>query len=183
MSRTRPELQPGLPAAEFIRWYWLKAELQQFARVLGIRAGGGKQQLTDRIEARLAGRPFAEPRSSTPNAAQLSGPLTADTAIPAGQRCSQHLRTWFVARLGTGFRFDAPMREFFDEADGTQTLGDAVAHWHATRDQGPRDVAGQFEYNRFTRAWHAQHPDASRREVIDAWNDYRSRPIDERGRV
>lgn len=168
---------------EFVRWYWLKEELQTFARDLGIRATGGKEVLAARIEAHLAGQPFAEPHAAPRRAVQLSGPLTAATRIPVGQRCSQHVRDWFRQQVGDGFRFDAAMRAFFEGTDGTQTLGDALAHWQATRDEGLREISAQFEYNRFTRAWHADHPDATRDEVIAAWNDYRSRPIDERGRA
>ena len=75
------------------------------------------------------------------------------------------------------------MREFFEESDGTQMLGDAVQHWHATREASPRSISAQFEYNRFTRAWHAVHPEGNREDLLSAWNHYRSRPIDERGRV
>lgn len=178
----RPLLTPALSGAEFARWYWVKDELQAFARELGIRAPGGKQLLADRITAHLDGRPFAEPAARARSGPQLNGPLTAATLIPAGQRCSQEVRRWFETQV-RGFRFDAAMREFFEEADGTQTLGDALAHWHATRGAAPRDISAQFEYNRFTRAWFAQHPDASRDDVLAAWADYRSRPIDERGRV
>ena len=41
--------------------YWLKEELSEFARQLGIRATGGKELLTRRIAAKLDGISFAEP--------------------------------------------------------------------------------------------------------------------------
>lgn len=52
----------------------------------------------------------------------------------------------------------------------------------------PEELADKSQHNRqqthrFTRAWHAAHPDGSREELIKAWQDYRSRPVDERGRV
>ncbi|WP_408647198.1 hypothetical protein [Tessaracoccus coleopterorum] len=77
--------------------------------------------------------------------------------MPPGQRCSQYLRAWFEAHLGTGFSFDAPMRAFLAEADGVRTLGDALAHYRATRGERA-GIGSQFEFNRFTRAWHASHP-------------------------
>ncbi len=183
----RPDLTPALPADEFVRWYWLKDELAAFARVLGISATGAKAVLSERIGAALAGEDYAEPvagagarRRTGP---QLSGPLTAHTVIPAGQRCSQVVRAWFVEQIGTGFAFDAPMREFFAATDGHQTLADALAHWRATRDRPQREIDAQFEYNRFTRAWHREHPTGTRAELLSDWQAYRGLPSDERGRA
>lgn len=75
------------------------------------------------------------------------------------------------------------MRGFFAETDGTQTLRDALDFYYSTRDQSQKAIDPQFEYNRFTRAWHEAHPDGSREELLDAWRDYRRRPVDERGRI
>ncbi|KAM9862237.1 hypothetical protein ACI1US_01846 [Leucobacter sp. BZR 635] len=184
-EQARPELSARLTAAEFQRWYWLKDELAAFARELGIRATGSKALLSERIAAKLAGQAFAEPTTTARarGSRQLAGELTDETVIPAGQRSSQLVRAWMIEQVGEAFHFDAEMRGFFAESDGTRTMRDAVAHWHATRDQAPRDIDKQFEYNRFTRAWHAEHPAGDRGELLAAWAAYRSRPIDERGRA
>lgn len=180
----RPDLGAGLAEVEFLRWYWLKDELAAFARERGLRATGSKDQLTARIAASLGGRVFVEPAARPrPSGRQLSGPLTAGTVIPAGQRSSQVVRAWLTEQIGTGFHFDAAMRDFFVCSDGTKTMQDALDHWHATRSGGVRDIDGQFEFNRFTRAWHRAHPDGARDELLAAWRDYRDRPVDERGRV
>lgn len=97
------------------------------------------------------------------------------------QRCSQVLRAWFREEIGPAFHFDAEMRDFFASADGTQTLQTALDHWRETRGQGKRAIDPQFEYNRFTRAWHENHPSGSREEFVAAWQAYRSRPIPRRG--
>lgn len=151
----RPALPPELAAAEFQRWYWLKGELASFARTLGIRATGSKELLAARVSAALEGKTFAEPAPvRRVSGRQLSGELSASTVIPAGQRSSQVVRAWMTANAGPTFHFDAEMREFFAASDGTQTMQDALEHWLATRDQPVRSIDPQFEYNRFTRAWH-----------------------------
>ncbi|MFC6152641.1 DUF6434 domain-containing protein [Nocardioides yefusunii] len=184
MDPQRPAPSNVLSGTELRRWYWLKGELAELARHLGIRASGSKELLAARITARLDGEPFAEPASpKRVGQAHLSGPLTAATVIPRGQRCSQAVRAWFVEQTGDGFRFDAAMRAFFAETDGTQTLQDALDHHRATRDQHSREIDAQFEYNRFTRAWHATHPGGSREDLLAAWRTYRARPVDERGRA
>lgn len=183
-SAARPDLTADLGEAEFVRWYWSKDELASFARQLGIRATGGKEVLTARIAATLAGREFVEPVAQSRVAeAQLSGVLSAATVIPVGQRSSQVVRGWMVEQIGVGFHFDAAMRGFFAASDGTKTMQDAVEHWHATRGDGAKTIDQQFEYNCFTRAWHESHAAGSREELLAAWRDYRRRPIDERGRA
>lgn len=181
---TRPNFTSELTEQEFVRWYWLKEELETFARELGIRATGNKVLLAARIGAALAGRKFMEPAPVRQTGArQLSGMLSPSTIIPAGQRSSQVVRAWMLEQIGPGFHFDAAMREFFAESDGTKTMRDAVDHYHSTRNQGSKGIDGQFEYNRFTRAWHTEHPKGSREELLNAWSEYRATPIDQRGRA
>ncbi|TJY69888.1 hypothetical protein E4J89_09325 [Arthrobacter sp. CAU 1506] len=186
-TSSRPEPSSSLGAQEFLRWYWLKTELQQFARDLGVSATGGKEDITARIATVLRGGPKHLPSPTSPASRkprrQLAGPLHRGTIVPAGQRCSQVLRAWFKEELGPNFRFDGPMREFFSAADGTTTLGDAVAHWHSSRHDAPREISRQFEFNRFTRRWHREHPNGSRQEMLSAWHVYRSLPRDEQDPV
>lgn len=180
----RPELTRQLSGAEFLRWYWLKDEVVGFARDLGLRASGPKDLVVRRVAAALDGVAYVEPAPArSPGGAQLAGDLSRDTVIPAGQRCSQAVRAWFVTQVGGGFAFDSPMRAFFAAADGTTTLGDALSHYRATRGSGPDDIDAQFEFNRFTRTWHDRHPGGDRAALLAAWRDYRARPVDERGRA
>lgn len=184
IEEKRPVLTESLAGAELLRWYWLKDELSDFARRLGIRATGGKDLLAQRIAAKLDGIVFVEPqRAPLQGGAQLAGPLTAATVIPVGQRCSQVVRAWFADQVGPSFGFDAEMRAFFAGADGTQTMQDALDHYLATRDQGAKSIDAQFEYNRFTRAWHEANPAGERADLLSAWQEYRSRPVDQRGRA
>lgn len=179
----RPDASPDLSGAELLRWYWLKAELVDLARCLGVRTTGDKALLTRRIAARLDGEDFNEPqRSPRPTGTQLAGPLSASTVIPAGQRCSQAVRSWFVEQVGATFRFDGALRDFFAASDGTQTLQDALDVHLATRGQGDLPIGPQFEFNRFTRAWHEAHPGGTHAEAVRAWRAHRALPVDRRGR-
>jgi hypothetical protein len=76
------------------------------------------------------------------------------TVIPPGLRYSQVLREWFTQQVGRGFAFDGAMRDFIAGGAG-RTLGDVVAHWHATRAGAaqPTRIGAQFELNAFLRAW------------------------------
>ena len=181
----RPELTARrLTGAELQRWYWLRSELADLARQMRISPSGSKQELTARLALALDGVPVPVPNSSrrrTP-ARQLTGPVDLATVIPVGQRSSQLLREFFQAQIGSGFRFDGAMRAFITNNPG-QTLGDAVAYWHTSRSHEQKDIEPQFELNRFTRQWHLDHPGSSRVELLQAWADYRSRPVDDRPRA
>ncbi len=180
----RPNLAPTLTGTELLRWYWLKSELISLARLLDLATSGSKEDLTTRLAAVLDGHP--PPPSSRAAGAlggQLSGDLSASTVIPPGQRSSQELRSWFQAHIGPSFRFDRHMRDFIQSADGTTTLGDAVKHWKSTRIERVTVIDPQFEFNRFTRAWHATNPSGTRAELLADWKHYRSLPIEARDRV
>jgi hypothetical protein len=181
---TRPPLSPALSSAELRRWYWTLAELNALAQDLGVPRAGGKQALTERLAAALDGeQPPARARPASAGR-QLQGTVTAATVIPPGQRCSQTLRAFFHQHIGPGFTFDSFMRDFVATGAG-RTLGDAIAHWHATRAEaaGPHPIAPQFELNAFLRRWRVAHPAGTRDDALRAWREYRSLPVEERPAV
>ena len=164
--------------AELRRWYWTRAELAALARRLGVPAGGGKLELTDRLVAALDGVPLPPPSPARPRAAAaLPEPLTRQTVLPAGQRCTEQLRRFLRAEIGPAFRFDGAMRAFVADGAG-RTIGELVEHWHRTRatDGVPTEIAPQFELNRFLRRWRAANPDGTHAEALVAWKEHRSRP-------
>lgn len=164
--------------AEFRRWYWTMAELQPFARRLGVAARGPKLDLVERIAARLAGREITEQTPVRSAGPQLRGPLDRATVIPPGQRSTSVLRAFFEAEIGPSFRFDGHMRAFL--ADGGATLGDAIAHWHTTRGTPMPNTPASLEFNAFTKEWHRQHPDGTADACRAAWQRYRNQPRDRR---
>lgn len=167
-----------MTAQEFGRWYWTMAELQPFARHLGVSAAGPKADLTSRISARLAGRPAPETSRRRPSTAQLVGPLTLSTMIPKGQRSTEELRSFFIAAIGPGFRFNGHMRAFL--LAGGATLGEAVEHWHRTVGSPLPAQSESLEFNRFTRAWHAANPTGTTAQCREAWTAHRALPADRR---
>ena len=169
----RPPIESVTAEDELRRWYWLRTELAQLARALGVTTTGSKLELTERLADTLGGRqpPARARRVATP---QLAGPLDGTTVIPVGQRCTQQLRAYFTAAVGRGFRFDGPMRAFI--SSGGATLDQAVEHWHLSREREPADIAPQFEYNRFTREWRADNPDGDREALLAAWRVQRNAP-------
>lgn len=175
----RPELTADLTESEFRRWYWTLAELQPFARSLGVSATGVKPDVADRIAAALGGREIpTPPRRKRSTGPQLRGPLDRSTIIPEGQRSTKVLREFFEAEIGPSFRFNGHMRPFL--AAGGATLGEAIDHWYRTVGTELPPQSASLEFNRFTRAWHAANPDGTADACRAAWLAHRSLPVDER---
>ncbi len=179
MNEPRPELSVDLSEAELLRWYWTMAELQPFARSLGLPASGPKAALTARIAARLGGRPAPAPKPSARPRSAITTPTLA-SPIPAGQRSTQTLRRFFEQHIGAAFKFDGHMRAFLRDPPAGATLSDAIAHWHKTRATELPAQSESLEFNRFTQAWHASHPGGTAAQARAAWERHRALPVDRR---
>jgi SAP domain-containing new25/Domain of unknown function (DUF6434) len=180
MPSVRPPLSRSLTGAEFRRWYWLKSELLVFARAEGLALSGDKPTLANRIVGLLDGLAVGPSSSSSrPVSRRLPEPLTFDTVLGPNQASSQQLRAFFVRAIGRRFSYDIHMRTFL-ASDHAKTLGEAVAHWHATRDAVKPETLPQLELVRFTKAWHLKHPEGTQAECRKAWKLYKALPADER---
>jgi len=169
----RPELTRSLSATEFLRWYWLKAEMQAFCRTHGLSPSGSKTELTNRIANALSGRevgPAPQRRSRN----LMPSEFTPETVIAAGWRCTESLRAYFKSVHGPGFSFNAALREIIANGQG-KTLAEASAVYAATRGKPAEAIEGQFEYNRHMREFHARNPGASHQQAVEAWWAKRSK--------
>jgi hypothetical protein len=184
VTSERPSLSPSLDAAEFRRWYWLKQELVDFAKQEGMSAAGDKPTLANRIALFLDRADPVEASAKTRTIRQtvskrLPEPLTSETVLGPRQASSQQLRTFFVAEIGPRFSYDIHMRTFL-ASDRTKTLGEAVAHWHASRSTTKPDTLPQLELVRFMKAWHRAHPTGTQQACRAAWQRYKDLPVDKR---
>lgn len=73
----------------------------------------------------------------------------------------------FLAGLGSGFRFNAAVREFIHTGKGKR-LGD-VRFCQLESAGKVNAIPEQLEYNRHFRRYFREHPGATRAEAIAAW--------------
>ncbi len=179
----RPDLKPDLRADEFIAYYWLKNELTAFCRTEGLATTGSKQELTQRIYDYLqTGK--KSPASQKPRTkTRMPKEFGRETVIEAGWRCSQNLRRFFEAEIGPQFHFDAAMRNFILQDGIGKTLQEAIVMWKQERanPSGAKSIDGQFEYNRFIRAFFAENKNATLADAIAAWKTERSGKRENKG--
>jgi SAP domain-containing new25/Domain of unknown function (DUF6434) len=166
---TRPRLHHDLAADEFVRWYWLKAELVEFCRSAKLPTVGVKLELASRVAAYLSGAAVTKPAIVRRTGA-MPQRFALATKIGEGWRCNPALGAFLREQCGPAFRFNKAMRDFIHTQHG-QPLASAVQCYHESMspDAPKREIAPQLEYNRHTREFYKQNPGATAAEVRAAW--------------
>jgi hypothetical protein len=173
----KPKLEPEMSVADFADYYWLKADLVEFAKRLGLPTHGYKPELSARIGRRLRGlddrgdskqQPAKGPRDSERT-------LRRDTRV-VNYRSDAKTRAFFESQIGPGFHFTYHVNQFRLSHDGL-TYGDLVDEWIAERDRRRGEgyeapIAEHGKYNRYIRDFFAD-PDNEGKSLLDAvasWN-------------
>ena len=160
----RPELSTRLTSGVFRSYYYLKEELTAFCRASGLRATGGKAELTERIawfldHGEAPEEPAPARHGRCPAAA---GELTPERRIEPDFVCSEVHRAFFRAQLGRGFSFNVAFQKWL-KANAGRTYGEAA-------------IGRQFEYNAYIRAFFEANPGRPLDEAIRCWRRKKSLP-------
>jgi hypothetical protein len=176
---SRPPFTRELNASEFERWYWLKTELVEACRLLGVSTSGSKPELASRISAVLRNKPQLKP---TPRREKGDMPatFTLETQIGPGWRCNPALGAFLRSHAGAGFRFNASVRDFVHTQVG-ETVAAILACYRASVAPGATrpELPPQLEYNRHMKAFAQTNPGAPRAAMLAAWEARKARPKSE----
>ena len=180
----RPLLDDGIKPADLRDFYWMKAELIEWCRRRGLPSGGGKleliEQMTRFIETDDKGKEPGRKKKPPQDRFDWAGaPLSESTPITSDYRATRNVRAFFEDRLGKSFRINVPFTSWM-RANPGKTMGDALLAWKRLKDEqarrtGPKEIAPQFEYNRYIRAFMADNPDRSRSEAVECWMEKKQR--------
>ena len=175
MADARPPITSSLTLSEFTSWYWLKTELICLCRTFGLSTSGSKLELEDSLRRHLSGRaPIARTRRRT--AGEMPTTFTPRTMIGKGWRCNPALGAYFRQAVGSGFHFNATVRDFIHTGVGHTLAEAAVGYLTSIQPGAPKPcIPRQLEYNQHFKDFFATHPEASRQQAIDAWWQRRSR--------
>lgn len=182
VSDTRPPLAQITDAAVFVDWYWLKAELVDHCRAVGLSTQGSKADLTDRIAHFLETGERLGPsprRRVTSELDWASAELTVDTVITDSYRNGPNARRFFESQLGPGFSFNIEFMAWM-KANVGRTLGDAVTEWEAIdarrRDGEKAAIPASNQFNRYVRDFFDANPGRSMDDARACWAAKRNRP-------
>ena len=162
----RPPVDGNADGSSFRNFYYLKEELVAFCRKEGLRTGGGKIDLTDRIAHYLdTGEQLPEKERS--KRCQRIGIITEDALIEENIICSEKHRTFFTQKIGKGFSFNVAFQKWLRSNSG-KTYKEAIDAYHMISDNKKNErsaIGEQFEYNTYIRDF---FKDNSGRELSDA---------------
>ncbi|MEM9465766.1 MAG: DUF6434 domain-containing protein [Actinomycetota bacterium] len=181
MRDTRPELATITDPDVFTDWYWLKAELVEHCRTVGLSTQGDKAELTDRIahfiETGEHRRPARRPRA-TSTFDWASAVITRSTIITDSYRNGPNVRRFFEAEIGPRFSFSIEFMAWMKTNVG-HTMGDAVDEWlaiEARRRAGERAaIPAGNQFNRYVRDFFDANPDRSMADARACWAAKRGR--------
>jgi hypothetical protein len=180
----RPPIEAVKSGVELKDWYWLKTEVMNHARMLGLATKGAKFDIIDRIADHLDGKAPAKLRQSGP---AFKGPgfdwhgakLSRETIIKPDYRNTQNVRLFFIAEIGRHFSFNIAFMAWM-KANAGKTLGDAAEEWkrvHALVKAGHKPaIPASNQFNAYTRAFLEDNPDRSLDDVRHFWKLKRSLP-------
>lgn len=184
-TTTRPQLDENLSAESFQAYYWLKEELVNFCREVGINSSGGKRDIADRILNYLeTGKIITKPKPRKAKTVSRfdwkQEKLTIDTIVTDNYKNTENVRAFFQQEIGKQFKFNAPFMNWMKVNQGKK-LGNAIVEWRRIADlkrnkTHQAEIAPQFEYNRYTRDFHAHNPDLSTKDARHCWKTKRSMP-------
>lgn len=181
----RPELNIKISSEEFNNFYWLKEELVSFCRSNGLSTAGGKLEISKRISNFLetgeksintkTSKSFSKHKAIIPKSIDE---ISLQTIIGENFKCTQIHREFFKIHAGKTFHFSTKLQKFFKE-NPEKSYRDALDYWKEIKDDKTKDeIAPQFEYNRFFRAYFEdpKNKSKSRNDAILAWNTRKSLP-------
>lgn len=178
----RPLLTKDIPLNDFLHYYWLKEELQQFCRAHGLSPSGSKIDITNRIHVYLQTGEIIKPvRNRAAKQSPAETNLSLDTVIVDGHRCSQHVRHFFKQHI-PNFHFSTYIQQYFKENIG-KTYRDVVDAWHEEQQKlkyptFKKQLAPQFKYNQFMRDFFSDtvNEGKTKSDAIAAWNIIKYQP-------
>jgi hypothetical protein len=181
---SRPNFEDIQSGAEFNQWYWLKVEMVDICKAIGLPTHGRKFDLRDRIMYALdnEGALLPEPKKKpTSNFKWSKATLTPETVMTDNITFGQNLRRFMKAQVGEQFSFHTDLMEWM-KANTGKTLKNAVAQWHvfeqARKSSDFRtDIAANNMYNQYTRDFLDANPSLSPRDVRRCWNRKRRLPM------
>jgi Domain of unknown function (DUF6434)/SAP domain-containing new25 len=180
----RPPIESISSGAAFKDWYWLKTEVMNQARMLGLPVSGGKFEIIDRIADRLDGKTVPSPRRTgiAPNGHGFDwhgALLSRDTIITSNYRNTQNVRRFFISEIGRHFSFNIAFMAWM-KANSGKTLEDASQEWKRahtlTRSGVKPDIPFHNQFNAYTRAFLENNPGRSMDDVRHFWKLKRSLP-------
>lgn len=179
---SRPLLQEGLDPDEFLKYYYLKEELTDFCRQIGLQTSGGKIDITERIAHYLRTGEKMKSTSKRTSSSKVGDSLyiTLDTTIESNFKCSERHRAFFKSEIGKGFTFNVEFQNWL-KANAGKTYRDAIQAYKEIKEHKKTNrttIDRQFEYNTYIRDFFYDPGNKGKplQDAIACWKYKKNRP-------
>lgn len=182
---TKPILNKTISIIDFRDNYWLKKELIDLCREIGINQSGGKLDIVARIERFLEVGEIITVSSQKKTKISSSfdwnnEELSLGVVITDSYKNTENVREFFKKLIGKHFRFNVEFMNWMKSNVG-KTLEDAAVEWREIalrkkNNSGKKVIAPQFEYNTYIRDFLADNPSLSIKDAIKSWKIIRDMP-------
>lgn len=182
---SRPEFSEIKSGAEFLQWYWLKAELVEICKKTNLPYNGGKFELRDRIAYALdhKGKLPEQVKKAKPSSKfnWARAKLTLDTVITDNVSFGPNFRRFMKTAVGEKFQCHGDFMDWM-KANAGKTLADAVVQWQQLeqRKEDPsfrREIAPYNQYNQYLRDFTDDNPGLSLKEAKVCWEQKKQLPL------
>jgi hypothetical protein len=182
LTASRPNIEDCSSALEFSRWYYLKSELVDFAKVNKIPFTGAKFDIAARIAAVLDGDPIPinKPRKKTSRFDWANSELSHRTLITDNISFGPNVRGFFSKHIGPSFVCNSDFMDWMREHSGS-SLSEAFDTWKALEERKADPnfqtrIRSHNQYNQFTRDILAANPALKLADVRQIWKAKRALP-------
>ena len=181
----KPKLDKAISTKDFKDHYWLKAELVDFCREIGIKSSGGKIEIAERLlnyleTGKIIKQTPEKHQKPKSNFDWNKEALDFNTAISDNYKNTENVRTFFKNSIGNNFKFNVEFMNWMKSNTG-KTLGEAIEKWNEIvvkkKDKNYKtEIAPQFEYNTYIRDFLNDNPKLSTKDAIESWKIKREKP-------
>lgn len=166
----RPILNMNIDKITFRNYYYLKEELVDFCRTVGLPTSGGKIEITDRISSYLDTGEILISKPSVRCKTNIYD-ITENTQIELDFVCSEKHRAFFKEKIGKSFSFNIVFQKWL-KANRGETYKEAIVAYYqiiAEKKKGITVIGKQFEYNAYIRLFFIDNSEKSLEEAIICW--------------
>ena len=176
----RPELTKNLKSEDFKEYYFLKEELKDFCKKEGLKVGGSKNQLEDRIiyyldtgksldESENTNKSHIENKSKNKKNNANTQEISLDSILGENFKCSEDKREFFEKEIGKGFKFKVKFQKWLKE-NPDKTYQDAIdAYYDIQNSKDKTKIDKQFQYNQYIRDFFEDNEDKKLEDAIKCW--------------
>lgn len=178
----RPNLDENISIKDFQEFYWLKAELLDFCRKVGLKRTGSKIEITENIHSFLSTGQKPTTISKPKLASKFdwnNASLSLQTQITDNYKNTENVRLFFEKEVGQSFKFNVKFMKWMKTNQG-KTLEAALEEWNRIKVEKKNNIQAksiepQFENNTYLRDFLADNPNSERSLGIQLWKIKKTR--------